>query len=76
MTRVLKYRPGRYYFLLVLIIIEIYILNMFNFLCILFIKNSGLTSANFENRITVNFWITYEILYEIDMHLKCLQFNF
>ena len=32
------------------------------------------SSAIFGNKIKVNFWITYEILYEIDMRIKCSKF--
>ena len=35
---------------------------------------SALTSAIFGNKIKVNFCITSEICYEIDIHFECLKF--
>ena len=36
----------------------------------------ALSSGNFGNEMKVNFWITYEILFEIDTHIECLKFLF
>ena len=36
----------------------------------------GFNSANLGNKIKVNFWITNEILYEIDTHIDYLKHKF
>ena len=36
----------------------------------------GFNSANFGNKIKVNFWISNEILYEIDTHIDYLELKF
>ena len=36
----------------------------------------GFHSANFANKMKVNFWITNEILYEIDTHIEYLKLKF
>ena len=36
----------------------------------------GFKSANFGNKIKVNFWITNEIVYEIDTQIEYLKLKF
>ena len=52
--------------------IPISVLSQLNKTIILFDFNS----ANFGNKIKDNFWITNEILYEIDTHIEYLKLKF
>ena len=53
---------------------------MNTYFCLMSIKQNniqfGFNSANFEHKIKVNFWITNEILYEIDTYIEYLKLKF